>query len=92
MGNSRAFTLVELLVVVLIIGVLAAVALPQYQMAVWTSRYSTIKSLVRTIANAEEVYYLANGNYTADVSQLDIDFPVPDSSSVTRTLGFKEMR
>ena len=80
--NKKAFTLIELLVVVLIIGILAAVALPQYQKAVLKSRFSTIKNLTRTIADAEEVYYLSNNAYTPDVDNLDIDLPIPNSSNL----------
>ena len=69
------FTLLELLVVVLIIGILAAVALPQYQLVVTKSRYATLKATVKAILVAEEVYYLANGTYTNNFNNLDIDAP-----------------
>ena len=71
--KSRAFTLIELLVVVLIIGILSAIALPQYQKAVMKTRFATIKNLTRSIAEAQNLYYLANNNYATRFDELDID-------------------
>ena len=73
--KNHAFTLIELLVVVLIIGILSAIALPQYQKAVMRGRYATLKNLARSIANAEEIYYLANGKYSVDFNELDVSMP-----------------
>ncbi len=72
---KQAFTLIELLVVVLIIGILAAVALPQYERAVMRSRYATLKAATNALYTAEQVYFLANGQYTDNLTALDIDLP-----------------
>ena len=71
---SRGFTLIELLVVVLIIGILASVALPQYTKAVAKSRYSQLITAGKSLKDAMEVYYMANGDYPQYWGDLDIEF------------------
>ena len=74
---SLGFTLIELLVVVLIIGILSAVALPQYTRAVEKSRVAEAKTALKEIAQAQDAYMLASpdGGATDDFSQLDITVP-----------------
>ncbi|MBR2082263.1 MAG: prepilin-type N-terminal cleavage/methylation domain-containing protein [Elusimicrobiaceae bacterium] len=70
--HKQAFTLIEILVVVLIIGILAAVAVPQYRIAVAKTRYTELMAVVDALSKAEEIYYLANGKYTDNMEELDI--------------------
>ena len=80
-NSSQGFTLLELLVVVLIIGILAAIALPQYQMAVGKSKFATIKNITRSLAESHQRYYLAYDQSTTNLNKLDIEKPSEISCS-----------
>ncbi len=84
-GRFSGFTLIELLVVVLIIGILASVALPQYQKAVAKARATEIITQLNAIEKAQIVYYLANNTYTDNLDDLDIT--VPDTSQFHCNIG-----
>jgi len=73
----KGFTLMELLVVVLIIGILASVALPQYQKAVVKSRSAQLYAAINALGKAMQSYALANGVWPENFDGLDIDFPLP---------------
>lgn len=75
MKNNKGFTLIELLVVVLIIGILSAVALPQYEKAVTKTRMMTGVTIGRSLAMALDEYYLANGEFTAAYDNLSLGVP-----------------
>ncbi|MBR4591908.1 MAG: prepilin-type N-terminal cleavage/methylation domain-containing protein [Elusimicrobiaceae bacterium] len=81
---KRGFTLVELLIVVLIVGILVSVALPLYQNAVDKSRWAKLLSPSRAIANAEEAILMSNGAYT--VNKEDLVVSLPNAGEYTYTL------
>jgi prepilin-type N-terminal cleavage/methylation domain-containing protein len=60
---KKGFTLIELLVVVLIIGILATIALPQYQTAVDKSKFVQIQAVISDLAKEFEMYRLIHGDY-----------------------------
>ena len=79
MNSKKGFTLIELLVVVLIIGILAAIAVPQYQKAVMKANIHRGVSLVESLYQAQQAYYLAHGDFASDIDELDISIPKDES-------------
>ena len=73
--NKKGFTLIEILVAVLIIGILAAIAVPQYKLAVLKSEYSKCKEYAETIYGSVQIYYLTNGIWPKKLTDLDIELP-----------------
>ena len=73
--NIKGFTLVELLVVVLIIGILASIALPAYQKSVEQSRAAQVWPLLKSVTDASKIYYMSRGAYPTTFDSLDILAP-----------------
>ena len=66
--DERGFTLIELMIVIAIIGILAAIAIPQFSAYRKRSYNSSAQSDVRNIATAQEAYYVDNSTYTGTES------------------------
>lgn len=61
--HSKGFTLIELMIVVAILGIIAAIALPSYQNSVTKSRRADAQGALTSLANAMERYYTTNNTY-----------------------------
>lgn len=69
-NDEKGFTLIELMIVIAIIGILAAIAIPQFSAYRTRSYNSSAQSDVRNIATAQEAYYVDASSYTGTVSNL----------------------
>ena len=65
--STRGFTLIELLIVVVIIGILAAIAVPKFSATKEKAYLGTMKSDLRNLATAEESYFYDNNTYYGGV-------------------------
>lgn len=81
--HQRAgFTLIEILIVVLIIGILAAIAVPKFQNSKGKAYASTLKSDLRNLATAQEAYYYEKAEYANALTLVNIR----QSPGVTMTI------
>ena len=75
MRKNSGFTLIELMIVVAIVGILAAIAYPNYIDSVRKSRRSLAKAALMEAAQKQEAFYARNATYTANLA----DLGYPDS-------------
>jgi type IV pilus assembly protein PilA len=69
--TAKGFTLIELLIVVVIIGVLAAVAVPKFQATKGKAYAATIKSDLKNLTSIQEGYFYDNETYTTNLASLN---------------------
>jgi prepilin-type N-terminal cleavage/methylation domain-containing protein len=68
MTNRKGFTLIELLIVVVIIGILAAIAIPKFASTKDKAKLASIKTDIRNYMTSEEAYFSDNNTYGADAA------------------------
>lgn len=69
---KRGFTLVEILIVVIILGILAAIVIPQFSNASEDARKNSATSLIQTVRSAVELYRLEHaGRYPTGDGEID---------------------
>jgi len=71
MLNRKGFTLIELLIVVVIIGILAAIAIPKFSNTKEKAYMAAMKSDLRNLVTAEEAYFADNTTYSSDQPALN---------------------
>src|SRR4051812_2766533 len=70
-NTRQGFTLIELLIVVVIIGILAAIAIPKFANTKEKAYVAQMKSDLRNLVNAEEAFFADSVHYTATMAQLN---------------------
>lgn len=78
---KKGFTLIELMVVVLIIGILSAIALPQYERSIKRSRTAEALVVLKSISNAQQMYLTTFKKCADDMSKLDVNIPADSLSA-----------
>ena len=85
-ANKKGFTLIELLIVVVIIGILAAIAIPKFANTKEKAYIASMKSDLRNLITAQEAYFSDNNSmYANSTGSMGTNFK--SSSGVTVTMG-----
>jgi len=82
-GRQRGFTLIELMIAVVVVGILVGIAFPSYQNSVRKSHRSAAQAQMLDIANREQQYLLSNREYSATLADLGYAMPADVAARYT---------
>ncbi|HCE2111532.1 TPA: pilin [Vibrio parahaemolyticus] len=86
--KQQGFTLIELMIVVAIIGVLSAIAVPAYQNYVARSEAASGLGSIKSLVTPAELFYQENGTAApATLAQLGVDGAANDLGAITSTVA-----
>jgi type IV pilus assembly protein PilE len=85
MTKSKGFTLIELMIVVVVVAILAAVAYPSYRESVKRGNRRAAQAVMMEIVNREHQYFIANRIY-ADTAALNYTLPPDVSGNYTHAV------
>ena len=74
--NRSGFTLIELMIVVVIIGILAALAIPRFMQATVKSRQSEAKGILKQVYTMERTFRQETGAYSVDLNAIGVEVPL----------------
>jgi len=80
--TKKAFTLVEILIVVVILGILAAIVVPQFTNATQDAQTGNLRAQVKSLQNQIELFKARTGAYPADARTLWAELIDPNSDGV----------
>jgi prepilin-type N-terminal cleavage/methylation domain-containing protein len=84
-NRQKGFTLIELMIVVVIIGILAALAIPRFMAATIKAKESEAKTILKQIFTLERVYRQEEGEYTTDLAAIGFEEPSNNKFDYTVT-------
>ena len=70
--NKKGFTLLELLMVIIVVGILTSFAIPQYQSFLYKAHVAEAHRLLGVVIRAEQQFFLEHGTYTHLIDDLDV--------------------
>jgi len=87
MKYSKGFTLIELMIVVVIVGIIATIAIPQYSQYVIRGNRAAAQAFMLDVSNREKQYMLDARSYTDSFTTLAMTPPVDVSRNYTVTIA-----